>query len=69
MKIRWLTEYGGWSRCDLKKEYKIPSTMVQYVFNYKAHVKFNGEKMFDLHEEVSYSQGISIVSALNKEAV
>lgn len=35
----------------------------------KAHVKFNGEKMFDLHEEVSYSQGITIVSALNKEIV
>ena len=35
----------------------------------KAHVKFNGEKMFDLHEEVSYSQGISIVSALNKEDI
>jgi hypothetical protein len=37
----------------------------------KAHVKFSGEKMFDLHEEVSYSQGIAIaiVSALNKEVV
>ena len=37
LKIRWLAEYGGWSRCDLKKEYKIPSTMMQYVFDYKAH--------------------------------
>ena len=35
----------------------------------KAHVKLNGEKMFDLHEEVSYSQGIAIVSALNKEEI
>ena len=35
----------------------------------KAHLKFNGEKMVDLHEEVSYSQGIAIVSALNKEVI
>ena len=63
-------------------ELNVPSVVLGFVFKEyvmwtfhpankteKAHVKFNGEKMCDLHEEVSYSQGIAIVSALNKEKI
>ena len=34
-----------------------------------VHIKFKGEKMFELHAAATYQQGIAIVSALNKEIV